>query len=143
MCEPPRKWIWPTSSGVSTVTCSLSPCMMRSNPSRIPSTWTSSRLARMVAALITLLMPGAGPPPTRMARLRCCVMPPPFRQSLIPEDPPRMRGRGSGLPAPADASAPGVPRHTAFLEVAMLDVAFLAGRLVFGGYFLYNGMITF
>src|SRR6185295_14651761 len=36
-------------------------------PSRIPSTSTPCRSARIVAALITLLMPGAGPPPTRMA----------------------------------------------------------------------------
>ena len=36
-------------------------------PSRTPMTSTPSSAARMVAAPITLLIPGAGPPPTRMA----------------------------------------------------------------------------
>src|SRR4030095_7196007 len=35
--------------------------------SRTPTTSTPSRTPRIVAAPITLLMPGAGPPPTRMA----------------------------------------------------------------------------
>src|SRR5579859_4192143 len=34
----------------------------------MPSTSTPSRTARIVAAPITLLMPGAGPPPHRIAR---------------------------------------------------------------------------
>src|SRR5262245_50110597 len=46
---------------VSVVTWSTLPFMIHSNPSRTPST------PRMVAAPITLLIPGAGPPPTRMA----------------------------------------------------------------------------
>src|SRR2546429_448498 len=50
----------------SGVTWSMSPCMIHSNPSRTPSTSTASNRARMVAAPITLLMPGAGPPPTRL-----------------------------------------------------------------------------
>src|SRR6184192_182547 len=53
----------------SGVTCSMSPCMIHSNPSRTPSTSTASSRARMVAAPMTLLMPGAGPPPTRIARV--------------------------------------------------------------------------
>ena len=69
MCEPPRKWMRLTSSMVSGVTCSMSPCMIHSKPSRMPTTSTPSSRPRMVAALMTLLMPGAGPPPTRIARL--------------------------------------------------------------------------
>src|SRR6184192_4041607 len=67
--EPPRKWIRLTSPMSSGVTCSMSPCMIHSNPSRTPSTSTASSRARMVAAPMTLLMPGAGPPPTRIARV--------------------------------------------------------------------------
>src|SRR5882724_9869820 len=51
----------------SGVTWSMSPCMIHSNPSRTPTTSTASNRARMVAAPITLLIPGAGPPPTRIA----------------------------------------------------------------------------
>src|SRR5712691_10783475 len=51
----------------SGVTWSMSPCMIHSNPSRTPSTSTASNRARIVAAPITLLIPGAGPPPTRIA----------------------------------------------------------------------------
>src|SRR6185436_13202676 len=56
-----------TSSRLSGRTSSTRPCMRRSNPSRIPRTSTPCSSARMVAALITLLIPGAGPPPTKMA----------------------------------------------------------------------------
>src|SRR5262245_13385896 len=52
---------------VSGSTCSTLPCMSHSKPSRMPSTSTPSSWARMVALPITLLMPGAGPPPTRIA----------------------------------------------------------------------------
>ena len=62
MCEPPRKWMRLTLSMVSGVTCSTSPCISHSNPSRMPTTSMPSSSARMVAALITLLIPGAGPP---------------------------------------------------------------------------------
>ena len=65
--EPPRKWIRLTASMVSGVTWSTSPRMIDSKPSRMPTTSTSSRQQRMVAAPMTLLMPGAGPPPTRIA----------------------------------------------------------------------------
>src|SRR5213594_1146937 len=41
--------------------------MIHSKPSRTPSTSTASSRARMVAAPMTLLIPGAGPPPTRIA----------------------------------------------------------------------------
>src|SRR4030095_10358297 len=58
-----------TASIVSGVTWSVSPFMIHSKPSRMPTTSTSSRRARIVAAPMTLLMPGAGPPPTRMASL--------------------------------------------------------------------------
>jgi hypothetical protein len=42
--------------------------MIHSKPSRMPRTSTPSSWARIVAALMTLLMPGAGPPPTRIDR---------------------------------------------------------------------------
>src|SRR5229473_5423640 len=58
----------------SGVTWSMSPCMIHSNPSRMPSTSTASNRARIVAAPITLLIPGAGPPPTRIARVFRSVM---------------------------------------------------------------------
>src|SRR5207244_5304391 len=45
-----------------------------SNPSRMPSTSTASNRARIVAAPITLLIPGAGPPPTRIASVFRSVM---------------------------------------------------------------------
>src|SRR5467141_3418332 len=53
----------------SGVTWSMSACMIHSNPSRTPSTSTASNRARMTAAPMTLLIPGAGPPPTRIARV--------------------------------------------------------------------------
>src|SRR5712691_10198956 len=69
MWEPPRKWIRLTSPMSRGVTWSISPCMIHSKPSRRPSTSTPSSRARMVAAPMTLLTPGAGPPPTRIARV--------------------------------------------------------------------------
>ena len=74
MCEPPRKWIRLTSSIVSGWTCSMFPCMSHWKPSRMPRTETPSSSARIVAALMTLLMPGAGPPPTRIAMFLCALM---------------------------------------------------------------------
>src|SRR5216684_8560250 len=74
MWEPPRKWIRLTSPMSSGVTWSMSPCMIHSNPSRTPSTSTASNRARIVAAPITLLIPGAGPPPTRIASVFRSVM---------------------------------------------------------------------
>src|SRR3989449_6667714 len=58
----------------SGVTWSMSPCMIHSNPSRTPSTSTASNRARIVAAPMTLLIPGAGPPPTRIASVFRSVM---------------------------------------------------------------------
>ena len=55
--------------GRAASTWSMSPCMSHSKPSRMPTTSTPSRRARIVAAPMTLLMPGAGPPPTRIASL--------------------------------------------------------------------------
>ena len=60
-----------TASIVSGSTWSMLPCISHSNPSRMPTTSTSSRMHRMVAAPITLLMPGAGPPPTRIPSFLC------------------------------------------------------------------------
>src|SRR5215831_6461006 len=61
-----------TASIVSGVTCSTSPRISPSKPSRTPMTSIPSRTARIVAAPMTLLMPGAGPPPTRMASFLWC-----------------------------------------------------------------------
>src|SRR5882672_3211669 len=57
------------SAIVSGTTCDTSPSMSHSNPCWIPSTSTLDRLARMVAAPMTLLMPGAGPPATTIPSL--------------------------------------------------------------------------
>ena len=69
MQEPPRKWMRLVSSMVSGVTCETSPFMIHWKPSCRPRTSTPESEARMVAAPMTLLMPGAGPPATRMASL--------------------------------------------------------------------------
>src|SRR5215831_12187672 len=53
-------------SGTTWLVC---PCISHSNPSRMPRTSTPSMTLRIVAAPMTLLMPGAGPPPTRMPSL--------------------------------------------------------------------------
>src|SRR5262245_15596254 len=42
------------------------PFMIQLKPSWMPTTSKPERTARMVAAPMTALMPGAGPPPTRM-----------------------------------------------------------------------------
>src|ERR1700674_4725841 len=44
----------------------VSPCINCRKPSWIPSTSAPPRTERIVAAPITLLMPGAGPPPHRI-----------------------------------------------------------------------------
>jgi len=67
MNDPPRKWIRLTASMVSGMTCSTLPCITHSKPSWMPSTSTPSSTHRMVAAPMTALMPGAGPPPTKIA----------------------------------------------------------------------------
>ena len=64
--DPPEKWMLLTSPSLSGLMSSSLLLMRRSKPSRMPSTSTPCRSARIVAALITLLMPGAGPPPTRI-----------------------------------------------------------------------------
>ena len=69
MHEPPRKWMRLVSSIVSGATCEMSPVMSHWKPSWTPRTSTPESAARMVAAPMTLLMPGAGPPATTMASL--------------------------------------------------------------------------
>ena len=64
--DPPEKWMRLTSPSLSGLMSSSLPFIRRSNPSRMPSTSTPCKRARIVAALITLLMPGAGPPPTKI-----------------------------------------------------------------------------
>src|ERR1700704_6441163 len=66
----------------SGVTWSTSPCMIHSNPSRTPSTSPASNRARMTAAPMTLLIPGAGPPPTRIARVFRSVIACPSHEGL-------------------------------------------------------------
>src|SRR6185369_10541505 len=51
----------------SSCTRERSPCMSHLKPSSQPSTRSPQFRASMVAAAMTALMPGAGPPPTRMA----------------------------------------------------------------------------
>src|SRR5438445_12612230 len=68
--EPPVKWMRLTASMVSGTACSVSPCISHLNPSRMPTTLVPANVARMVAAPMTLLMPGAGPPPHNSAS-RC------------------------------------------------------------------------
>src|SRR5919201_6048149 len=48
----------------------VSACMSHLKPSRMPTTPMPLTSARIVAAPMTLLMPGAGPPPHRIA-IRC------------------------------------------------------------------------
>lgn len=67
MMLPPRKWMRLTAWMVRREVCSMSPCINHWKPSRIPMTSMPESWARMVAAPITLLIPGAGPPPTTMA----------------------------------------------------------------------------
>src|SRR5512140_3035269 len=76
--EPPRKWSRLTFSIVSGMVASGAPRMMRSKPSRIPTTSTPPSSPRMVAAPMTLLMPGAGPPPTRIPSLPVDAMAAPY-----------------------------------------------------------------
>ena len=51
--EPPRKWMRLTSSMPSGMTWSMSPCMIHSKPSRMPTTSIPSSRARIVAAPMT------------------------------------------------------------------------------------------
>src|SRR5215831_17812386 len=84
--------------------CSTSPCMIRSKPSSTPYTSTPSSTARIVAAPITALMPGAGPPPTRIASLRGCVI---------------SRFRGSRRDCSGRGGAGQVRRQNLLLELAL------------------------
>src|SRR5436190_14259765 len=67
--EPPRRWMPLTPSIVSLTACSVSPWASHLYPSRTPRTLNPWFMPSMVAALMTPLMPGAGPPPTRIASL--------------------------------------------------------------------------
>ena len=53
---------------VNGCTMSVRPAAKCSNPSHIPVTSIPELMASMVAELIALLIPGAGPPPTKIAR---------------------------------------------------------------------------
>src|SRR5437660_3097149 len=67
--EPPRAWIRDTSVIESGRTCAVDPWMRCSNPSRIPITSQPEFTASIVAAEMTELIPGAGPPPHRIPSL--------------------------------------------------------------------------
>src|SRR5256885_1294993 len=58
-----------TPSMVSLTACSVSPLASHRYPSRTPRTLNPWLMPSIVAALMTPLMPGAGPPPTRIASL--------------------------------------------------------------------------
>ena len=58
-----------TLSMVSGMMWSMLPSMIHLKPSWMPMTSEPERAARIAAAPITLLMPGAGPPPARIAEL--------------------------------------------------------------------------
>ena len=66
--DPPRRCTRDTSSIVSGRSVDGSRRTRCLNPSRMPMTSKPSLSASMVAAEMTALMPGAGPPPTRMPR---------------------------------------------------------------------------
>src|SRR6266542_191898 len=56
-----------TSVMSSSTACSVSPSASQRKPSKQPSTRRPRLRASMEAAAITALIPGAGPPPTRIA----------------------------------------------------------------------------
>ena len=90
MHEPPRKWMRLTDSMVSGCTWSMSPRITHSKPSSMPMTSTPSSTERMVAAPMTLLMPGAGPPPTRIANFfRSLIASAPSLDACPPHPPVR------------------------------------------------------
>ena len=68
MCEPPRKWMRLTSSIVSGITWSMSPLHEPLEAVADAEHLDAFERPRIVAAPMTLLMPGAGPPPTRILR---------------------------------------------------------------------------
>src|SRR5262249_57189323 len=85
--EPPRRLILLTAGIVSGWQCPGSPCARYLNPSWNPITSMPPLIASMVTALITPLMPGAGPPPTTSANLSRLGLevtePPPIELTLL------------------------------------------------------------
>ena len=69
IADPPRKWMRLVSPIVSGWAWPKSPLISHEKPSCRPRTSTLERRARIVAAPMTLLMPGAGPPATTIASL--------------------------------------------------------------------------
>src|SRR3989475_7047982 len=67
--EPPRAWIRDTSVIESGRTCAVDPWMRCSTPPGIPITSQPESTASIVAAEMTELIPGAGPPPHRIPSL--------------------------------------------------------------------------
>ena len=66
---PPSELMNLTSDILRGMTCSALPSMRWLNPSRMPYTSAPLLSASSAQALMALLMPGAGPPPTRMPSL--------------------------------------------------------------------------
>src|SRR5688572_25433339 len=68
--DPPSRWMRETSSIARGVSPVASRRTSRLKPSRMPMTSNPWFIAWIVAAEMTALMPGAGPPPTRIPRRR-------------------------------------------------------------------------
>ncbi len=63
---PPSRWMRETSSTASSCCSSVYRCASQSKPSWKPMGTHPSLMASMATALMTPLVPGAGPPPTTM-----------------------------------------------------------------------------
>src|SRR6188768_1580760 len=123
-----------TVSIESGMTCSESPCISHSKPSRMPMTSIACSFVRMVAAAMTLLMPGAGPPPTRIARLllAMCFQELYVRSSLLARR--RSEARSEKRRARSDLRSVRFPAHP--LHRNLLGLQHLMQRVHAGGGFV-------
>ena len=67
--EPPSAWMRDTSGMPSATVWSVAPSIRWAKPSMIPTTSHPEFTASIVAAEMTELIPGAGPPPQRIPSL--------------------------------------------------------------------------
>src|SRR5512138_1472909 len=86
------------------------PRMIHSKPSWMPRTSTPSSWLRMVAAPTTALMPGAGPPLTRMARFLLWLTLPVYHVRRMPRRPGRLDAGEEGQEALAQHLGSGACR---------------------------------